>query len=181
MQLDDWNCVSKDMNTLKYECNLQNNLYFHWMQLINAMSSNWKIIIKQNNDSNAFTTSEHYFVQNSGVLTIQKITLKDLYCIGYLSSQWSLSQPHTKMLWKKIVWSDFRLEINLHDALHCFQQCLHELFKAQSFEQCPFSKLKTFFSLRNQTRHYVLLLKRKMKLYSIFIFNVQTLEISDIN
>ena len=53
------------MNTLKYECNLQNNLYFHWMQLINAISSNWKIIIKQNNDSNAFTTSEHYFVQNS--------------------------------------------------------------------------------------------------------------------
>ena len=25
------------MNTLKYECNLQNNLYFHWMQLINAI------------------------------------------------------------------------------------------------------------------------------------------------
>ena len=69
------------MNTLKYECNLQNNLYFHWMQLINAISSNWKIIIKQNNDSNAFTTSEHYFVQSSGVLTIQKITLKDLYWI----------------------------------------------------------------------------------------------------
>ena len=40
---------------------------------------------------------------------------------------------------------------------------------------------KNFFPLRNQTRQCVLFAKANMKLYSIFIFIVQTLEISEIN
>ena len=39
MQLVDRNGVFKDWNTLKHEYDLQNNLYFQWMQLTNAIPS----------------------------------------------------------------------------------------------------------------------------------------------
>ena len=51
------------------------------MQLINAIPSNWKNIIKENNDINTFTTTQHHFIRNSRVLTIQKATSKELYWI----------------------------------------------------------------------------------------------------
>ena len=79
MQLVDRNGVFKNWNTLKHEYDLQNNLYFQWMQLISAIPSNWKNIIKQNNDINTFTATQHYFIQNSRVLTVQKVTSKELY------------------------------------------------------------------------------------------------------
>ena len=79
MQLVDRNGVFKDWNTLKHEYDLQNNLYFQCMKLISAISSNWKVIIKQNNDINTFTTTEHPFIQNSRVFTFQKVTSKELY------------------------------------------------------------------------------------------------------
>ena len=81
MQLVDRNVVSKNWNTLKHEYDLQNNFYFQWMQLISATPSNWKNIIKQNSDINLFTTTQHDFFRNSRVLTIQKVTSKELYWI----------------------------------------------------------------------------------------------------
>ena len=81
MQLVDRNGAFKDWNTFKHEYNLQNNLYFQWMQLISAIPSNWKNIIKQNNNSNTFRTKEHHFTRNSRALTIQKVTSKELYLI----------------------------------------------------------------------------------------------------
>ena len=35
-----------------------------FIQLLTAIPSNWKNIIKQNNDSNTFTTTEHHFIRN---------------------------------------------------------------------------------------------------------------------
>ena len=55
MQLVDRNGVFKNWNTLKHDYDLQNNLYFQWMQLISAIPSYWENIIKQNNDINTFT------------------------------------------------------------------------------------------------------------------------------
>ena len=81
MQLVNRNGVSKEWNTLKHEYDLQNNLHFQWMQLTSAILSNWRNIIKQNNDINMFTTTEHHLIQNSGVLTVQKVTSKELYWI----------------------------------------------------------------------------------------------------
>ena len=81
MQLVDRNGFSKNWHTVKHEYDLQNNLYFQWMQLINAIPSNWKNIIKQNNDINTFTTTQHHFIRNSRVLTVQKATSKELYWI----------------------------------------------------------------------------------------------------
>ena len=83
MQLVDRDGVFKNWNTLKHEWDLRNNFYFQWMQVISAMPSNWKNIIKQNNDINTFTTTQHRFIQNSRVLTVQKATSKELYWIYY--------------------------------------------------------------------------------------------------
>ena len=65
MQLVDRNGGFKNWNTLKHECDLQNILYFQWMQLISAIPSNWKNIIKKNNDINTFTTTQHHFIRSS--------------------------------------------------------------------------------------------------------------------
>ena len=80
MQLIDRNCVFKDWNTLKHKDDSQRNLYFQWMQP-SAIPSNWENISKQNGDKNTFTTTEHHFIRNSRVLTVQKATLKELYWI----------------------------------------------------------------------------------------------------
>ena len=48
------------------------------MQLLSATPSSWKNIIKQNNDINTFTTTENHFIRNSRVLTVQKVTSKEL-------------------------------------------------------------------------------------------------------
>ena len=40
MQLVDRNGVFKNWNTLKHEYDLQNTLYFQWMQLISSIPSN---------------------------------------------------------------------------------------------------------------------------------------------
>ena len=81
MQLVDRNGVFKDWNALKHGCDLQNNLYSQWMQLISAIPSNWENIIKQNSDINTFTTTQHHFLRNSRVLTVQKVTSNELYWI----------------------------------------------------------------------------------------------------
>ena len=78
MQLVLKNGVFKGCNTLKLEYDLQNGLSFQWMQLISVISSYWKSIIKQNNDINTFTTTEHHFIRNSRFLTVQKLTSKEL-------------------------------------------------------------------------------------------------------
>ena len=51
------------------------------MQLVSAIPSNWKSIIKQNSVTNTFTTTQHHFIRNLRVLTVQKVTSKKLYWI----------------------------------------------------------------------------------------------------
>ena len=62
MQFVDRNGAFKDWNTIKHKYDFQNSLYSHWMQLISAIRPIWKNIIKQNNDSNTLTTTEHHFI-----------------------------------------------------------------------------------------------------------------------
>ena len=64
MQLVDRNGVLKDWNTLKHKYDLQSNLHFPWMQLISAITSTWKAIIKQINDVKMFTAAEYDFIRN---------------------------------------------------------------------------------------------------------------------
>ena len=55
--------VFKEWNTVKHSYDLQKKLYFQWMQHISVILSNYKNIIKQNNDINTFTTTEHHFIR----------------------------------------------------------------------------------------------------------------------
>ena len=48
------------------------------MQLVSAIPSNWKNTIKQNSNINTLTTTQHHFIRNSRVLTVQKVTSKKL-------------------------------------------------------------------------------------------------------
>ena len=178
MQLVDKNGSFKNWHTVKHEYDLQNNLYFQWMQLVNAIPSNWKNIIKQNNDINTFTTTQHHFIRNSRVLTVQKATSKELYWILITTvkhkptSQKYFEKKFTDLSldWKEIYMIPRIVSSNTY--MRCFQ---YKVLNNTLF------LIKNFFSLRNQTRHYVLFVMKKMKLYSIFIFIVQTLEISGIN
>ena len=51
------------------------------MQLISVIPSNLKKIIRQNNDIKTFTETQHHFIQKSKVLTVQKVTSRELYWI----------------------------------------------------------------------------------------------------
>ena len=127
MQLVDRNGVFKNWNTLKHEYDLQNNLYFQWMQLISAIPSNWKNIIKQNNDINTFTTTQHHFIRNSRVLTVQKATSKELYWILITTiehkptSQKYFEKKFTELSldWKEIYMTPRIVSSNTY--MRCFQ------------------------------------------------------------
>ena len=125
MQLVDRNVVSKNWNTLKHEYDLQNNFYFQWMQLISATPSNWKNIIKQSNDINTFTTTQHHFIRSSRVLTVQKATSKELYWILITTiehkptSQKYFEKKLTDLDWKEIYIAPHIVSINTY--MRCFQ------------------------------------------------------------
>ena len=59
------------------------------MQLcvISAIPSNWKNFIKQNNDFKMFMRTDHHFTRNTGLLTVQKVTSKELYWIANLTKK----------------------------------------------------------------------------------------------
>ena len=178
MQLVDTNGVFKDWNTLKHEYDLQNNLYFHWMQLLSAIPSNWKNIIKQNNDSNTFTTTKHHFIRNSRVHAIQKITSKELYWILKTTidhkptSQKCFEKKFCDLIldWKEIYMTPCIVSSNT------YTRCFH----CNVLSNTLFLN-KELFLIKKPTRHYFRFVKRKVKLYSIFIFIVQPLEICEIN
>ena len=119
MRLVDRNGVFKNWNILEHKYYLKNNLYFQWMQLISATPSNCKNIIKQNNNINTFTTTQHHFIRNSRVLTVQIVTSKELYWILITTIEHRATSQ--KYFEKKIHLTEFRLERNLHDTSHFIQ------------------------------------------------------------
>ena len=119
MRLVDRNGVFKNWNIPGHKYYLKNNLHFQWMQLTSATSSNCKNIIKQNNNINTFTTTQHHFIRNSRVLTVQIVTSKELYWI--LITTIEHRPTSQKYFERKIHLTEFRLERNLHDTSHCIQ------------------------------------------------------------
>ena len=97
------------------------------MQLINTIQSNWKNIIKQNNDINTFTITQHHFIRNSRVLTVQKATSKELYWILITTlklkptSQKYFEKKFTDLNldWKEIYMIPRIVSSNTH--MRCFQ------------------------------------------------------------
>lgn len=70
------------------------------------------------------TTTEHFFIRNSKVLVIQKLTSKELYWILITT----ISHKPTSHKYFDL---SLDLERNLHETLYCFQQYLYEVFQVK--------------------------------------------------
>ena len=70
------------------------------MHLISAVTSTWENLIKQNNDVNTYTITEHDFIESLRVLTVQKVTSRELYRILITTTKHNLTSP--KIFLKKI-------------------------------------------------------------------------------
>ena len=90
-------------------------------------SSNWKIIIKQNKDINTFTTTQHHFIRNTRVLTVQKVTSWELYWILITTAEHKhISPKHFEkkftdlsLDWKEIYMTTCIVSSNTY--MRCFQ------------------------------------------------------------
>ena len=64
---------------LQEQNKLQAEPYFQWKQLISAILRSWKDIMKQNtNNSDNFLTHNHHVIRGSKILTVTKITHREL-------------------------------------------------------------------------------------------------------
>lgn len=71
----------KPWNILKQEYDLQNDFFFQWVQIIDAIPKLWRNIIKQNKDNLDLVFLDHHLIRNSRILSLNKITSKELYSI----------------------------------------------------------------------------------------------------
>ena len=93
------------------------------MQLIRAITSTWKSIIKQNNDVKMFAAAEYDFIGNSRALTIQKATSGELYWIlTTTTEQKATSQKYLKELTDlSLDWKEIRNIAFRNTYIRCFQ------------------------------------------------------------
>ena len=72
----------KSSNDLKNEFKLKQRLYFKWMQLVNAIPSNWKNNLKHSNTySQKLILLDHQLVKSNSLFDIEKLESRELYCI----------------------------------------------------------------------------------------------------
>ena len=77
-QLFDTNGTVKAWYLLKQEYDLNNNNYFHWLQLINPIPEKWKLTIKQSSSAaKNLTIHGHHLIKCSRILILEKVTSKD--------------------------------------------------------------------------------------------------------
>ena len=107
------------------------------MEFLSAIPSNWKNMIKQNDNINKFRTTQHCFIQNARVLTVQKVTLKELYWILItITDHQPTSQKYSE---KKI--NELSLEWKeIYRTPPIVSRNTYEVFSVQSFKQCTFYK-----------------------------------------
>ena len=72
----------KSWNDLKNEFKLEQRLYFKWMQLVNAIPSNWKNNLKHSDTySQNLILLDHHLVKSNSLFSIEKLESRELYCI----------------------------------------------------------------------------------------------------
>ena len=73
----------KSWNDLKNEFKIEQRLYFTWVQLVNAIPSNWKNNLKEHSDTYSQNPIllDHHLVKSNSLSNIEKLELKELYCI----------------------------------------------------------------------------------------------------
>ena len=76
------NSAIKSWNNLKNEFKLEQRLYFKWMQLVNAIPSNWKNNLKHSDTySQNLILLDHQLVKSNSLFNIEKLESRELYCI----------------------------------------------------------------------------------------------------
>ena len=65
------------------EYHIVNGMYFQWAQLIHVIPQIWKNKIKQNLTKNErdVLLLNHHLIENSRILTLDKLTVKEIYSI----------------------------------------------------------------------------------------------------
>ena len=73
----------KSWDDLKNEFELEQRLYFKWMQLVNAIPSVWKNNLKHSNtNSQNLILVDHHLVKSNSLFSIEKLDSRELYCIN---------------------------------------------------------------------------------------------------
>ena len=101
----DQTCQLKSWQSLKEEYNLDNNMYFQWMQLIHSIPAKWKHTLKIADKINDHDISiqDHHLIKNFRILTVAKLSAKEIYSILTYSSN---NQPTSQKYYEKVFTND---------------------------------------------------------------------------
>ena len=71
----------KTWRLLKNEFDLSNDMYFQWMQIINAIPKQWKEKLLENASGNPINIvfKEHHIIKNSRIVSLNKLISKEIY------------------------------------------------------------------------------------------------------
>ena len=82
------------IDQLKNGMNLRENatcikvFYFKWLQSIDSISESWKFVIKENyENATNLIIHDHHLIKGSRVITLDKLTLTEIYSILILKAQ----------------------------------------------------------------------------------------------
>ena len=83
----------KPCNDLKIEYNLKNETSFQWLQLKHAIPRKWNAFIKQNfGNASGLLIHEDHLIKGARILTLEKLSSKELYSILITKIQINLHQ-----------------------------------------------------------------------------------------
>ena len=66
---------------MKNEFDLSNDIYFQWMQIINAIPKQWKekLLEQTSGNPNNIVFKEHHIIKNSRIVSLNKLISKEIY------------------------------------------------------------------------------------------------------
>ena len=117
----------KSWTILKTEFNLADSSYFSWMQLVNAIPTNWKTTIKSNCSSTDLLLLNHHLIKKNNLTGLDKLHCRELYNIlVYASPHKPTSQVYFENLFRdqELIWKDIYLlprKVTLDSKIRSFQ------------------------------------------------------------
>ena len=97
----------KQWHEFKREHNLHESFYFHWLQLIDSIPERCKFIIKENyEDATNLIIHDNNLVKDSRVITLDKLTLSEIYSILISKAQ---NKPSCNIYFKNL-FNDYNID-----------------------------------------------------------------------
>ena len=116
---------TKEWIKLKQKFNMNNDLYFNWVQLIHSIPQKWKNIIKNNRISENFFLN-HYLIKCNVLLILEKLNLKELNLIQLTRDFW---KPTSQIYFQKyfndcvLNWRYIYILSRIVTITHCNTHC----------------------------------------------------------